>query len=535
MWKALLKKQFLELHQTYFQNKKTGQRRTGGKLAGVIVLMALVFLLLAGSFLALGSLFVTTLYPMGLGWLHYTMMGLIALVLGVVGDVASTYSGLYRAKDNDLLLSMPIPPVKILSVRPMGVYVMGLLYVAVVWLPGTAAYWIWGRVTAAGVVMPLLLLLVLGFVVLVLTCLLGYVVALLSARLRNKATVTALLVVAVLAGYYWVYFRLVSYLQGDFLTHADVLGGKVKAGAWPLYALGQAACGDIGAFAATAGITAVLVAVTVWALSRSFLRLATENKGDKHAVYREKAVKVRNVRQALFRRELKRFTSSATYMVNGGLGLLILTALAVLVMVKAPALRILAAMARTQMPELAALLPLLSVCAVMFTAGMNVICAPSISLEGKSISLMQSLPVAPREVLHAKKNLQVALNLVPTLLCTAALGITLQFSAVEMGLSLVLAAVFLWFSADYGLMLGLWKPNLTWTSEVVPIKQGSAVVLAFFGAWVLALVLGLGGWLTRKVIALPLYLALCAALLGAGALLMRRWLNTRGAAIFAQL
>ena len=535
MWKALLRKQFLELHQTYFQNKKTGQRRSKGKTVGFIVLMALVCLLLAGSFLSLGSLFATTLYPQGLGWLHFTMMGLIAIVIGVVGDVASTYAGMYRAKDNELLLSMPIPPVRILSVRLIGVYVMGLLYTALVWIPGAVAYWIWGEATVACVVLSLLLLFLLSFLVLVLTCLLGWVVALISARLKNKAAVTALLVVAVLAGYYWIYFRLVSYLQQDFLLHADVLGGKVRSWAWPLYALGQAACGDGLSFAAVAGINLALVALTIWALSRSFLRLATENKGDKHVAYREKTIKVRSVKQALFRRELKRFTSSATYMVNGGLGLVILVALAVFVVIKAPMLRELATMAQEELPELAALLPLLCACALMFTGGMNVICAPSVSLEGRSISLIQSLPVAPRDVLNAKKQLQVTLNVVPMLLCAVALGVALQFSAVEMALMVALTVIFVCFSADYGLMLGLMKPNLTWTSEVVPIKQSSSVVLAFFGAWVLALALGAGGWFTRHLITPTVYLTLCAALMGAGALFIRRWLDTRGAEIFAAL
>ena len=34
---------------------------------------------------------------------------MLAIVLGAFGSVFNTYSSLYLAKDNDLLLSMPIP------------------------------------------------------------------------------------------------------------------------------------------------------------------------------------------------------------------------------------------------------------------------------------------------------------------------------------------------------------------------------------------------------------------------------------------
>ena len=52
-------------------------------------------------------------------WLYFTLMGLVAIFLGAFGSVFNTYSSLYLAKDNDLLLSLPIPLRVIISV-PAG-------------------------------------------------------------------------------------------------------------------------------------------------------------------------------------------------------------------------------------------------------------------------------------------------------------------------------------------------------------------------------------------------------------------------------
>ena len=69
------------------------------------------------------------------------IMGLMAVFLGAFGSVFNTYSGLYLAKDNDLLLSMPIPVRIIMASRLLSVYLMGLMYSGVVILPAIIVYW----------------------------------------------------------------------------------------------------------------------------------------------------------------------------------------------------------------------------------------------------------------------------------------------------------------------------------------------------------------------------------------------------------
>lgn len=534
MWKALLKKQFLELNQSYFRDKKTGKHRSKGKAAGFIALMAAAFLLLAVVFFCMGMGWAAPMIEMGLDWLYFAMMGLIAILLGVFGDVFNTYAGLYRAKDNDLLLSMPIPPVKILTVRLVGVYAMGALYTGIVWLPITVAYWLNAPLTVGKILCPILLFFLLCFFVLTLTCALGYVVALIASRIKNKSAVTVVLSLAFLAGYYFVYFRASQYLQ-TFLLHAEAVGGKIKTLARPLYELGLAGSGSFTSLLLVAAAVAVLLVLTIWILSRSFVRIATENKGTKRAVYRETDLKIKGVRRALLGKELRRFAASPTYMLNCGLGLVILLAAGVAVLLKGELLFGLLSLLRADVPEIDSLLPLAIVCAVILGSGMNTISAPSVSLEGKSLWLAQSLPVRPWEALRAKEELHILLTAVPCLFCTAALCIALHVALWQAVCVFCFVAVFILFSADLGLLLNLWKPNLTWTNETVPVKQSASVGLDLFGVWALAVVIAAAGWFTRHLIPPTICFAVCFALLLAATLRIRRWLRTRGAAIFADL
>ena len=161
--------------------------------------------------------------------------------------------------------------------------------------------------------------------------------------------------------------------------------------------------------------------------------------------------------------------------------------------------------------------------------------APSVSLEGKQLWLLQVLPVSGWQVLQAKLSLQLVLVL-PLLLVLGLCGIgVLGIPLAEGALMLLAAALFCWVMAQVGLAANLLAPNLTWTDEIVPIKQSLSVLVTLFGDWAAVAVLAGAYLLLRRWVSPLGFLALAALVLLAAALLLRNWLKTRGAARFAAL
>lgn len=192
MTKALFKKQMMEVFSWVFKERKTGKLRTrsGAIVCGLLYLLLFAFVGLIFLFLAMAvSQLITT---DGVQWLYWGIMGSVAVFLGVFGSVFNTYSSLYQAKDNDLLLSMPIPVHSIMIARLSGVYAMGLLYELIVIIPALIVWFIHTRFTLLGTVFTLLIPFVLSFFVLVLSCVLGWVVALIAHRLKNKNFITVI-------------------------------------------------------------------------------------------------------------------------------------------------------------------------------------------------------------------------------------------------------------------------------------------------------------------------------------------------------
>lgn len=529
MTKALLKKQLLEVFSWLFQDRKTGKARTARNAALYILLYIFVFGCLGSVFYMAADTLCEPLVAIGMGWLYWCVMGLLTLFLGVFGSVFTTYSSLYQPKDNDLLLSMPVPPSRILLTRMAGVYAIGLIYELIVVVPTQIVWFQTAAFSPAGAICVVFIPLVLSVLVLVLSAVLGWVVALIAGHIKHKNFVMVAASLAFIAIYYYAYAQAYSLLQ-TLLQNAEAVGSQMKSVLYPLYHMGLAAEGKLLSMAIFTGIMAALFAVVYIVLSRSFLKLATANRGTAKAVYRERKAQARSVGAALLHKELRRFLGSSNYMLNCGLGILFMPIVAVLLVWKADTMGEIFAL-----PMLEKYLPLIAAAAICMTASMNDMTAPSVSLEGKNLWLLQSLPVSGKQALMAKLNLQLILTMIPAIPLIAVVEWLIRPDVYFAVAIPVVSLLFIVLMAALGLAINLKMPNLNWTSEVVPIKQSASVMLALFGGWVIIIALGGAYVLLDGIISVELFFALVCGLFLVSCCILLRWLQSRGAKIFENL
>ena len=189
MLKQLLKKQLLEMFQNFFVDRKKNKGRS--KASSAIMIVG-YFVFICVVFGALFSFFASSLLPVvdkGYDWMVFCFMGIIAVAMGAFGSIFNTYSGLYLAKDNDMLLSMPIPVGYIMASRLLGVYIMGTLYSALVIIPAVVVY-LSHSFTVKALIGSILLVIIISLIVMVLACSLGWVVAKINSKLKNKSLIT---------------------------------------------------------------------------------------------------------------------------------------------------------------------------------------------------------------------------------------------------------------------------------------------------------------------------------------------------------
>lgn len=396
----------------------------------------------------------------------------------------------------------------------------------------TTLYWIVASASAGAIFGCLLLMLLISVFILTLSCTLGWVVAKISLKLKNKSFITVIVSLAFFGGYYFFYFKAQQLIQ-DLLANAAGYAAKIKGAAYPLYLFGKVGTGDVAAMLMVSAVIFALFAIVWVVISRSFLKIATSSGKTEKRVYKEKAKKAKSIPGALLEKEFCRFTSSPVYMLNCGLGILLLPVTGAALLWKGGTI---ISVLNGVFGARAGCTPLILCALICVLASMNDMAAPSVSLEGKSFWLVQSLPVTPWQVLRAKLSVQLLLTGVPALLCFVCLPVIYPYAPLEMLLTVFVLLSFVLFSALFDLFVGLMTTNLTWTNEMTPIKQNIGVVFAMLSGFAYTVLLCAGfmlldGW----KLGITGYMALFGGVTLVLCALLWLWLRKKGCRRFASL
>lgn len=530
MLKTLIKKQFLECFRTYFVNPKTGEARKKSGITGMFVLFVVIMIFLGSVFFSMSFGLGASLFGTKSEWVYFALMGMVAIIIGTFGSVFNTYASLYISKDNEMLLSMPISPLSILVSRILVVYSLAQLYSGLVWIPALICYWIFGSTSLVSVVFGVLLIVIIALFVTVLTCILGWLVAMVASKLKNKSYIVVILSLVFFAGYYFICFKMTDYLE-DIIKNISVIGAKVKAWGNLFYHLGRAASGEFMSMLFFSVVTLVLLVICIYVLSKSFIRIVTKTTGVSTSKAKKVKIKQHTVKTALLRRELKRFVGSSTYMLNCGFGLVFMPIIIVFAIIKQSSLQDLL----KKMPEYNNYMPIAIISIICLITAINVISTPSVSLEGKNLWILRSSPIDSAQVLEAKINLHVLLNSVPAVITVVILGICVRVEVLTIVIMATFVWMFVWFTAEFGMIMGLKHVNLEWTNETTVIKQSLNILLSMLVGWALIIATIVGYFLLVSFVGVNIYLSIITVIISFGVWGLNYWLKTKGTKILETL
>lgn len=528
MVRALIDKQFMEVFRSYFYNSKKNTLRN--KSTVIIVVLAL-FLMVGSMFYFTASLLCETILGMDLDWFYFGIMGLTAIALGTFGSVFSTYASLYLAKDNDLLLSLPISNEQIIASRLIPVYVSGLIYSGIVLVPTIIVYWSMHNLSIGIVFGNLVFVLINSLIVLLLSCLLGYGVARLTLKIKHNSILTVLLSLLFIGAYYYFYFN-ASSIFAYLLENAVLYGDKIKTSAYPLYLFGLLATGDIKAILIVS-LAVLTSSYLLWRLlSNSFLTIVTTSSGRKKNDSKIIAQKKNSLFVSLVSKEFNKFISSANYMLNCGIATLLIPVASIGLLIKSDEIISMVTVSYGGGNEKLVVLSCVGL-ALMIT--MNDLAVCSLSLEGKNLWVVKSLPIKSWDILKSKAALQLLLTLPGTWLFSICCWIVLDCGFI-FGLMMILVntSITVLFGL-FCLLLGITGCNLNWTNEIIVIKQNMTVLIAIFGGWIAAIAVAFVyfryGYLMNTMLYLVIWLAINCLL----SIILYFWLRKEGVKQFEKL
>ena len=526
MLRVLLKRQFLEAVAFLF-NGKNGKRRSQGKMLALGALMLYAFGMVGYMFWMIADMLCAPLTQAGMSWVYFAFMGTIATGFGIIGGIFMAKNKLYEAKDNDLLLSMPIPSWMVIFSRIVGLYAFDLLFEGLVFVPTLIRYFTVVGFSFVPVLCSLVVLLILPLGALAVCAVFGWFIAFVSSKLPVKGIVEIVFAVAFLAAYFIVYSKINEYLS-YVIAHGEALGNVMKTALYPFSQLGFACAGDGLSLLVFTGIFGGLFAAVYALISITYLRLATANRGSMKVKYKGKGYKGRSVFSALLQKEGARYFKSPMVALNCFLGSALLILLPFAALFKGDAFSQLFA----GNEDTVALLIAASLCAVAST---NLITVTSVSLEGENIGILRAFPVRTEKLLFVKVAFHFLITGFPAVWAVIFLCCLFEISFTVCVVAAIAVLSFILFCAVGGLVVNLKLPNLNWTNEVALVKQSAASLVGMFGGWgALALLVG-GYFLFGKYLPAWGYLLILTAALLLLCGVLAYWIKKKGVKIFEGL
>lgn len=496
--------------------KRAKSRRPGRKRTVTAILIGLLVIYIAGALMfSVGAMFYSFCSPLfeaGVGWFYFALAGMVVFAIGFVGGIFMVQTQIFAARDNELLLSMPIRPSAILAGRLASLIIIEYIFEALILIPVFAVLLITGRfqlLPAPGVVFFFAAALLLPLFALALGCFVGWIVALISSRMRRKNIAVLVFSIAFLAAYFVLYSRMMSNMNA-LISNGAQIAEAVRKAVFPAYHLGVAiAEGSAVSFLLFAVCAVVPFAIMCIALSLTFVKLTTGGRGVKKVEYHEKALHASGARTALLKREISYYWHSPNFIMNSSLGTIVTLVLAVVLIVRrGPVTGII-----DQLNAAAPGIDTGFAGAIILSAlaMMNFVSAPTISLEGKNLWIVKSLPVYARDILLSKVKLHLTVCGIPSLIAGVVCIIALPMSGfAHAALTIVMPASVTVMFALLGVTLNLIFPRFDWINPIQPVKQGASAMLSMFGGMALIAALALVyALLLSSVLALDIFLLLC--------------------------
>ena len=403
---------------------------------------------------------------------------------------------LFRLKDFDLVVSMPVPLWAVVVSRIVPLYGMGLACSLVLGTPLVTAYLLAIGATPASVLVSALVLLLAPAVPLALALVVSFCVAWAASRMpfadRALGIVGLFATVAIVVGVMLATGGTGMSGQGD-LDALAAMGGQVEEAVstfWPPAAwAADAIGGSMPALVLYAGASAASGVAAVAVLSRFLVPMNSllSAGGQRRASSAPARTAVpRRPLVALVRKELMLWIGTPIYLMNTAPGPILALAAAIAVTVAGPdVIASAASIPGADRDVSATLMAWVLSWALAFCMAMTSLTASSTSLEGSARWIAQTAPVPSSTIVGAKLALSLLVTGPASVIAGAIAAVGVARTPLDAILCVIAPLAMGALSSCLGAFLDARRPHYDWSSEYEPVKRSANVAICI-GAGFLA-------------------------------------------------
>ncbi|MGL4773243.1 MAG: putative ABC transporter permease subunit [Clostridium sp.] len=505
------------------------------------IISKIAFIILCGAAILFGvGIYINAiaegLKQLGILDLFLYVIPIICIAFCLFTSIYKAQGVLFSSKDTELLTAMPIKESTILSSKIIELMVLNYFFLLAILLPTSVVYYI-----HLGSNPIFFFLLLVGFIFIpllpiviatIISIALGYI----SSKFRFKNIAYIGLYILLFGGLFVGLGKLKA--SPDILiSGTENIISTIKTFCPPAYYFTDMLINTSMSSLLMLVLWSIVPFILFIAVFKKIYKRVTAILGESYKGSKLKKIEMKASGHvlAILKKEFRRYISSPLYVINTAFGVVLMTALSGVTLFGGEENLLAVVDLESLNGQLGSgILALFVIVALTFTTVLMSTTASSISLEGKNIWILQSMPIKPIDIFLGKGLLNFAIYSPFIIINSIIFVIALKLSIIDLLWAIIIPMCALIISSLGGLIINLNWPNLKWTNEVQVIKQSFSIFLSLIlGIAIPAIPFGL--FLLLKPENMNLFLICILIIYVALGILSYYYLNTIGSKKFNRL
>lgn len=426
------------------------------------------------------------LAPLHLEYIILSLFIFGTFFITLTEGVYKASSLIFNCKDDNLLLSLPIKRRTVLFVRIFKFYIFELLFNSIFMLPAMVVYVIFIKsISVTYIISSIIMLLTLPIIPIIISCFIGAITSSLSSKFKYKNLVEIITAIVLL-----LFIFALSFKMSDFIKHlaknATSLNDLITKIYYPagVYVKLIAEFNIIDLLIYIL-VNIILCIISIYVLSKFYFKINSRLKsvGTTNKVnVSNLTIRSKSKTKSLVKKELNTFFKTPVFIVNSGFGLIMFMIFVFALVFKFDSLIPFVTNKETGLGISKDLimnnLSILILALILITGYMTSITNSVISLEGRSINILKSLPVKVETILMSKIYACLIITTPILLIGNIILFIKFKISIIESILLLLLLVLVPLVSHFIGILVNLRYPKLDADNATEIVKQSTSSLVS---------------------------------------------------------
>jgi ABC-2 type transport system permease protein len=381
---------------------------------------------------------------------------------------------LFSFKDYDMLMSMPLKPSAILASKMVFIYTSNLMISVILGIPPLIVY---GVKTSGGLVYYSFVAITTIFIPLIpiaIGAFFAYFLGRISTKFKSTNTIlligSFLLFIVIMVGSTMVGQLNSQYVKNSIPT-VNIMNNILF---WTKFYVSALKDNNILYLIAFILVSFISFGAFVIIFSKGFKSINSKlSEKFKASNYKMTKLKVSTVLKALYIKELKFYFSSYIYVINTAFGVIMMFifSLGIAIFGKDTVSKVL------EIPMADAYISPIVTLVFIFCISFTFITAPSISLEGKSLWIIKSLPIKVQNVLWSKILLNMTFTVPALIINTIIVALAFKMDVATVLAMVSVSLLYCLLAPIIGILINLYLPKLEWTTQMSVVKQSASTLL----------------------------------------------------------